>query len=123
MSTEFMLVSLQAIIGLSILYVWLVRFPLASPYRGRGTANMPEEFAAYGLPAWSVWLVGAAKVALALTLLLGIWIEGLTAPAAAGLAVFMLAAVLFHLKVGDPPVRSAPAAVLLGLSIVAFLLT
>jgi uncharacterized membrane protein YphA (DoxX/SURF4 family) len=122
MTTEFLLLSLQALIGLTILNVWLFRFRLASPYRGGGSTNMPEEFAAYGLPSWSIWLVGVAKVSLALALLVGIWIEGLTAPAAALLAAFMFVAVALHLKVGDPPIRSAPAAVLLGLLIVVFLL-
>jgi len=122
MTTEFLLVSVQVAVGLTILNVWLVRFRLASPYRGGGAANMREEFEVYGLPSWSLPLVGGAKVVLALALLTGIWVQGLTSPAAAGLAAFMLAAVAFHLKAGDPPVRSAPAAILLGLLTVVFLL-
>jgi hypothetical protein len=122
MATEFLRVSLQAAIGLTILNVWLVRFRVASPFRGGGAANMREEFAVYGLPSWSLLLVGGAKVALALALLMGIWVPGLTPLAAAGLAAFMLGALALHLKAGDPPVRSVPAAVLLGLSMVVFLL-
>jgi hypothetical protein len=34
MTTEFLLVSLQVVVGLPILYVWLVWFRLASPHRG-----------------------------------------------------------------------------------------
>jgi hypothetical protein len=122
MTTEFLLVSLQAAIGLTILNVWLVRFRVASPYRGGGAANMREEFAVYGLPSWSLLAVGGAKVALALALLIGIWVQVLTPLAAAGLAAFMVAAVALHLKAGDPAVRSVPAAVLLGLLLVVFLL-
>lgn len=122
MTTAFLLMILQAVIGLTIMNVWLRRFRMASPYRGGGAANMSEEFAAYGLPSWSVWLVGGAKVGLALALLVGIWVKALTEPAAAGLAAFMLTAVALHIKVGDPPVRSAPAAVLLALLILVFFL-
>jgi uncharacterized membrane protein YphA (DoxX/SURF4 family) len=121
MTTDFLLVIAQAAIGLTILNVWLFRFRVASSFRGGGAANMREEFAAYGLPSWSILLVGGAKVALAVALLIGIWIRSVTLPAAAGLAAFMLAAVAFHLKAGDPLVRSAPAAVLLGLLIVVVL--
>jgi uncharacterized membrane protein YphA (DoxX/SURF4 family) len=113
---------LQAVIALTILNVWLARFGRASSFRGGGAANMREEFAVYGLPPWSVMAVGGAKVGLALSLLAGIWIAPLTRPAALGLAAFMVAAVGMHVRAGDPPVRSAPAATLLALSIVVFLL-
>jgi len=122
MTTEFLLMALQTAIGLTILIVWLARFGRTSPYRGGGAKNMREEFAVYRLPGWSVVGVGVAKVALALALLAGVWIESLTRPAAAGISAFMIAAVAMHVRVGDPPIRSVPAATLLGLSIVVFLL-
>jgi len=122
MTTGILLVVLQTVIALTILNVWMARFGRASPYRGGGAANMREEFAEYGLPGWTVRAVGGAKVALALCLLAGLWIDSLTRPAAFGIAVFMLAAVGMHVRVGDPPIRSVPAATLLGLTIVTFLL-
>jgi hypothetical protein len=122
MASGFLVAILQTMIALTILNVWLARFARATPYRGGGAANMREEFLAYGLPGWSVLAVGAAKVALALALLAGLWFEFLTRPAALGLAGFMLVAVGMHLKVGDPWTRSVPAAALLSLAIVTFLL-
>jgi uncharacterized membrane protein YphA (DoxX/SURF4 family) len=122
MTTEFLVAVLQTVIALTILNVWLARFGRESPYRGGGAATMREEFAVYGLPNWSVLAVGGAKVALALFLLAGLWIDSLTRPAAIGLAVFMLGAVWMHVRVGDPPTRSVPAASLLGMAIVTFLL-
>ncbi len=83
---------------------------------------MREEFAAYGLPAWSVGVVGFLKVTLAILLLVGIWLPVVTRPAAIGIAALMLGAVSMHLKVRDPMKKSLPALTLLGLSCIVIFL-
>jgi len=107
---------LQIVIGLGILNVWLLRRAKPSPYRGRGAGNLRDEFAAYGLSASTMAIVGAVKVALALSLLAGVAWTPLVFPGAAGMAAMMAAAVAMHVKVKDPPKRAAPAALLLLLS-------
>ena len=108
----------QVVISLGLLNVWLLRTGKSTPWRGGEAQNMREEFAAYGLPPWSVGVVGFLKIALAIALLVGLWIPAITRPAAIGVAVLMLGAVAMHIKVNDPPKRSLPAAILLVLSVI-----
>lgn len=107
----------QLVIGLGILNVWLLRFGKATPYRGKSAANMKEEFAAYGLPAWSVWLVGALKIGSALVLLVGIFAPVPVDAAAIIVALLMAGAAIMHIRVSDPPQKLLPAAVMLLLSL------
>lgn len=108
----------QVIIGLGILNVWFLRFGKKTAYRGKEASNLKEEFAAYGLPSWMFVLVGIVKVGAALTLLVGIFLPGVVQSAAIVMAVLMVGAIAMHLKVGDPPRKSLPAAVMLLLSLV-----
>jgi uncharacterized membrane protein YphA (DoxX/SURF4 family) len=78
-------------------------FGLAS--RPVGVVEMQRacvEFLAYGLPVWFMWVVGTLKVSLAILLIVGLWKNYLTQPAAIGIAVLMLGAIAMHFKVGDP---------------------
>ncbi len=99
----------QVIVGCGLLNVWLLRFNKSTAYRGGAAANMLEEFAAYGLPAWSCYLVGFLKVVSAFALLAGLLRPELVLPAASVVAVLMAGAVAMHLKVGDPFKKSLPA--------------
>ena len=99
----------QIIVGCGLLNVWLLRFNKTTAYRGGTAANMREEFAAYGLPAWSCSLVGFLKVGAAFALLAGLLYPALVLPAAVIVAVLMAGAVAMHLKVGDPAKKSLPA--------------
>jgi uncharacterized membrane protein YphA (DoxX/SURF4 family) len=101
----------QIIVGCGLLNVWLLRFNKSTAYRGRTAANMREEFAAYGLPAWSCYLVGFLKVTSAFALLAGLLpaLAGLVLPAAILVALLMAGAVAMHVKVGDPFKKSLPA--------------
>ncbi|MBT8043082.1 MAG: DoxX family protein [Pontiella sp.] len=91
----------QWIVGLGILNVWLLRPKKATAYRGGDAGNLKEEFAAYGLPAWFMYVVGACKIAAALMLMTGTWVSSLVQPGAIGMAILMSGAVLMHLKVKD----------------------
>lgn len=108
---------LAASISLGILNVWLLRFNKPTPYRGGAATNMKEEFAAYGLPEWFMWVVGGLKVLLALSLLASFWRPELLQPAAIGMAALMLGAVGMHLKIGDTLKKTAPALSVLMLSL------
>lgn len=119
---KWFVIACQVVIALGLLNVWLLRTGKASPWRGGGATNIHEEFAVYGLPAWAPGVVGGLKVGLALLLLAGIWLPVVTRPAAIGVAVLMVGAIAMHVKVGDAPQKSLPAAVLLVLSLVVALL-
>jgi uncharacterized membrane protein YphA (DoxX/SURF4 family) len=109
------MVILQAAVAFGLLNVWLLRFTQRTPYRGGGASSMHEEFAAYGLPAWSVYVVGTLKVGAAIALLAGIWFPALVLPAAALICVLMLGALAMHAKIRDPLVKFLPALVMLTL--------
>lgn len=105
--------------ALWILNVWFLRFDKDTGYRGGGAENMKDEFANYGLPKESVYVVGAAKVGLAVLMLIGLKAPKLTRPASLGLAAFMVGALGMHAKVGDPLERSIPAISTLAASLTA----
>ncbi|MDX1418993.1 MAG: DoxX family protein [Rubricoccaceae bacterium] len=110
-------VLLQVVVGLGLLNVWLARSRSATAYRGGDARSLKEEFAAYGLPEWMFYLVGALKVGAAVALLIGIWVPSLVGPAAAVVVVLMLGAIAMHLKVKDPLMKSLPAALVLLMSV------
>lgn len=108
---------IQVVIPLGILNVWLLRFGKPTEWRGGNATTMKEEFQVYGLPEWSVGVIGVLKVALAVLLLVGVWLPSVTQPAAVGLAILMLGAVAMHVKVKDPLKKSLPAFSILVLSL------
>ncbi|MDG2027668.1 MAG: DoxX family protein [Acidimicrobiales bacterium] len=95
--------------ALWILNVWFNRFDKDTGYRGGDATNMREEFAEYGLSETSMYAIGAAKVSLAGTMLVGLFVPKVTRPASTALAALMLGAIGMHIKVKDPLKRSIPA--------------
>lgn len=108
----------QIVAALGLLNVWLLRANRSTEYRGADARNMREEFAAYGLPAWMVVVVGTLKVGVALALLAGIRYPVLVLPAALLLCALMLGALAMHFRIHDPLRKSAPAAAMLALAVV-----
>lgn len=107
---------LQVIVGLGLLNVWLVRSRSTTSYRGGTAGTLRDEFAAYGLPGFVYYLVGALKIGSAIILIAGVWML-LPVRAAAGLvAALMVGALAMHFKVGDPLMKSLPAALMLAMS-------
>ncbi len=100
---------LQLIISVGLINVWLFRFNKLTEYRGGGANNMKEEFQAYGLPIWLMYVVGFLKIAIAIMLIVSIWIKELLEYNLWLLSVLMFGAVLMHLKVKDPIKKSYPA--------------
>ena len=100
---------LQLVISIGLINVWFFRFNKATKFRGGNAKNMKEEFLAYGLPIWSMYLVGGLKVAIAVMLIISIWVEELLVYNLILLAILMIAAVFMHVKVKDPIKKSYPA--------------
>ncbi len=100
---------LQLVIAIGLINVWLLRFNKATEYRGGDAKNMKEEFIAYGLPVWLMYLVGAMKIAIAIMLVLSFWVEQLLLYNLIALASLMIAALMMHVKVKDPIKKSYPA--------------
>ena len=112
---------IQIFIAIGIFNVWILRYGKSSLWRGGEAKNMKEEFQVYGLPSWFVGVIGFLKILFALMLIVGLWFPALVQPAAIGIAVLMLGAIVMHIKVKDPVTKSLPAFSLLVLSaIVAF---
>ena len=99
----------RTLAALWILNVWFNRFNKDTGYRGGDATNMKEEFEEYGLSEGTMYAVGAAKVGLAGTMLVGHAVPRVVRPASIGLAVFMLGAIGMHVKVGDEVKRYLPA--------------
>ena len=122
MLIEYFKLAAQITIAISIYNVWFLRFNKSTIYRGKDAKNMKDEFISYGLKGPFVWIIGFLKVTLATMLVVGILYDSLIFPAAVGMAVLMLGAILMHLKVKDQPLKSLPATIFLILSLsIAFL--
>ena len=63
-----------------------------------------------------MYLVGFAKISLAIILFLGMWIQDFNFFGSIGMSFLMLGAILMHLKVKDPIKKSLPAFCMLMLS-------
>jgi len=107
---NYIIIAFQAIVGISILNVWLVQNTKNTKWRGGNATTLIEEFQAYGLPVWSVYVIGAIKVTLAVVLIASIWFPMLQFIAAAGLATMLAGSIVMHFKIGDPLFKSFPAA-------------
>ena len=108
---------LQIVVGLGLLNVWLLRSRSATSYRGGDAKTLKEEFDVYGLPDMAFYVVGVLKVGAGVALLAGIWVPQIVTPAAAVVAALMLGALVMHVKVGDQPLKSLPAALMLLMSL------
>jgi uncharacterized membrane protein YphA (DoxX/SURF4 family) len=115
MSTFAISTTLQVIDALGLLNVWLVRAKASTAYRGGSAQSLKEEFATYGLPDWTFYVVGILKVGSAILLLLGIWVKSpdLVRPPALIVAGLMVGALAMHAKVKDPLTKSLPALAML----------
>ena len=78
---------------------------------------MKEEFETYRLSPAIMYITGTIKVALAVLLLISIWIKDLSTPTAGAMGIFMLGAIAMHFKADDPGIKSVPALILFILSI------
>ena len=110
-------VLLQLFVAFGLLNVWVIRSNHETPYRGSNGSSLKSEFAAYGLPLWSFYVIGFIKISSAVLLLLGLWIPFLVFPSALVISLMMVGALCMHIKVRDPFKKSLPALVMLFCSI------
>jgi len=122
MSTHAISSVLQVIVGLGLLNVWLVRARSATSYRGGSAQSLKEEFAVYGLPEWTFYIVGGLKIIAGILLIIGIWVPRLVLLPAAVVAVLMVGALAMHAKAKDPASKFLPALSVLVLSVAILLL-
>ena len=92
----------QLIVAVSIVIVWVFRFE-----------NIEKEFREYGLGTFMRSAVGAAKIALATLLVVGIWYPSLVLIPALLMAFLMVSAQYFHFKVNNPWQKRMPSLFLL----------
>ena len=95
----------QTTVAVSVLIVWVFRYH-----------NVITEFQQFGYSDVFRNFVGASKIAISTLLLTGIWYAELTPYAALGMAAFMLAAQLSHLKAKNPFLQRLPSLVFLLMS-------
>jgi len=120
---NYLLTILQLLVAGVLINVWVLRFNKGTDYRGKSARNMREEFAAYGLPGWFMWLVGTLKLTSAAALIFGIWLPEVIFSSAVVLLVLMTGAIAMHLRAGDPFVKFVPALVMLLLSVIIAILS
>lgn len=99
-------IAAQLIVAFSIVVVWVFRFD-----------NIVKEFKQYGLPDLVRTMVGAAKIALATLLVVGIWYPALVVVPALLMAFLMLCAQVAHIRVKNPWYKYVPSLFLLLLSL------
>lgn len=108
-------------IALGLINVWLLRFKRATAYRGGEAKNMKEEFATYGLPLWSVYVVGFLKISIALVTIITVVapqaVPMLGTLALGLLVILMLGAISMHIKVKDSLIKMLPALCMLLMSV------
>lgn len=117
MSSNLISVVLQFVVGAGLLNVWLLRAQSRTAYRGGSAESLRAEFETYGLPEWFFYLIGFLKIGSAIMLLAGIAMPGLVGPASSIVVGLMLGAIAMHIKVGDPAMKSLPAALMLLMSL------
>ncbi len=112
---------LQILIAFGLVNVWLVRSGRKTKYRGAGAQNMKEEFAAYGLPSWFMYVIGFFKMVIALVMIIGLFVPQIMYPigfpALIVLSVLMLGALSMHIKVRDPFIKMLPALLMLAMAV------
>lgn len=101
------------IVSVTVITAWTYNINLDTTFRGGDATNMIEEFEAYGLNQTTMVVVGIFKVSCAIMLLFGLKYRKLILPSAGVMALFMIAAVYFHLSISDPIIPTAPSLLML----------
>lgn len=102
-------IAVQILIAIAMFDVWLFRYDRPARARGGDAKTMAEEFGVYGLPSWMLHLVRVLKLGAGTLMVIGIWYPIAAAIAGAILVVLMGGAILMHVKVRDPLLKSVPA--------------
>ena len=96
----------QLIVSISVISVWVFRYD-----------NIVLEFKQYGISNLLRNIVGASKISLATILILGVWYKELLVVSSLLMAVLMICAQFYHIKVRNPWLKYIPSFILLLLSL------
>ena len=96
----------QLIVSISVISVWVFRYN-----------NIVLEFKQYGISNLLRNIVGASKISLATILILGVWYKELLVVSSLLMAILMICAQFYHIKVRNPWLKYIPSFILLLLSL------
>ena len=102
-------------VTISLLLAAACLLPAAAKLAGH--PKMQQSAAHFGISWPSYRLIGAAELAAAAGILIGLWWHPLGVAAAAGMALLLLGAIITHRKVADSAKEMAPALVALLLTL------
>ena len=108
--------ALRLNIALGVINVWFMRRHKATGFRPDGSANIAEESRRSGVSDSFRRSMGVTKLTLAALLVVGVAYAPLGAAAAAGMMLLMSGAIVAHIRVRDPVVKSVPALLMLAMS-------
>ena len=111
---------LQLIVGVSIVFVWVCRTHVQSPYRVGNARSLAEEFEEAGFGQHVFTVVSILKPIFAFLLIIGIVYEPFFIPCMAFTTLGMMGAMYAHLKVKDSFSKWWPAATLLLFCVIIF---
>ena len=114
------IIILKLITALGIFNVWILRFSKMTEYRGGSAKSLKEEFKIYGLKLWTMYLIGAIKIAVSILFIISFFIkdvynldELIGLYGSAIMSLIMFGAILMHVKTQDPIKKSFPAITML----------
>lgn len=116
--SEYIVIALKIIVGVSILNVWLVQSKKPSKWRGGDATSIIEEFSVYGLSKTFYNLVFVVKVGLAILLLASLKYDFLTLYSSIGLAALLGGSIAMHIKVKDALFKSFPAFLFMAMNLI-----
>ena len=111
---------LQFFVGLSILYVWLIRSHVPTNFRVGSATTLREEVIEVGFPNWVYDILRVVKPIFAFFLLMGLLYDPFTLPCMAFTTLFMVAGVGMHIYAKDNLFKMIPALTLLFFCIIIF---
>lgn len=116
--SEYIVIALKIIVGVSILNVWLVQSKKPTKWRGGDATSIIEEFSVYGLSKTFYNVVFVVKVGLAILLLASIKYDFLTLYSSIGLAALLGGSIAMHIKVKDALFKSFPAFLFMAINLI-----
>ena len=112
---------LQLIIGISILFVWLIRSHVPTNFRVGNASNLREEVLEVGLPSIFYDIMKVIKPMFAFFLIFGLFYAPMTFPSMIVTTILMLGALWMHMKAKDNFVKVIPALTLFVFCILIFI--
>lgn len=104
---------LQLVVGVSIMYIWILRTTKTTAFRVGDATTLQQEFTEAGFPDWLYDIMRIVKPIFAFLLVIGITYKPFFLPCMIFTTAFMIGAVYAHVKVKDSLFKMIPAVTLL----------